>query len=76
MRCPVGEDDDKEPFRVGDIVTRDGDDRQEVIESDPEWGTITVRCIVAPAEKWIEVGDEESNLARRYGLVRRSLQSR
>jgi hypothetical protein len=60
------------PFKVGDVVTRDGTDRQMVLASDPKWGTIEVECIVAPVTGWCAVGDTESNLARRYDLVARA----
>lgn len=63
------------PFIVGDIVTRDGTDEQEVIDVNWAGDLIDVRCIKAPAAwedgvTWCKVGDVESNLARRYELVR------
>lgn len=60
--------EDIEP-RVGDIVTRDGSDRHRVVEADNEWGVITVECIVRPRTGWIEVGEREGNLPRRYELI-------
>lgn len=59
-------------FKVGDIVTRAGDDRQRVIEVDEEWGLITVECVVAPASGWIQVGEREENLPRRYEIMERA----
>lgn len=69
-------------FRVGDIVTRDGTDRQRVIETDAEGDhapfTITVECIKEPVveycdgtfgEPWIRIGEREFNLARRYNYA-------
>jgi hypothetical protein len=53
-----------EVFEVGDLVTRDGSDRQRVIWAGDD--LIEVECIVAPAGGWCEVGDRECNLARRY----------
>lgn len=53
-------------FRVGDIVTRGGDDRQRILDVREGGQMITVRCIKAPASGWCELGEEESNLARRY----------
>lgn len=65
-------------FVVGDIVTRDGTDRQEVIETnqDDDWryapDAFTVRCTRAPADGWCDVGEEEFNLTSRYSLVSRA----
>ena len=56
-------------FAIGDLVTRDGTDLQRVISTDEDGIMITVVCIEAPRTPWCEVGDEETNLARRYGLV-------
>lgn len=55
-----------EKFELGDIVTRAGDDEHEVIELADD--LITTRC-TKPAN-WINVGETETNLARRYALVR------
>lgn len=59
-------------YRVGDIVTRDGTDRHEIIEYEPDDGAMLVRCTVAPETGWTSVGEEESNLPRRYELVSRN----
>jgi hypothetical protein len=66
-------------FCVGDIVTRDGSDRQRVIETDAVGDeapvTITVECIRESAidelspEPWIRLGETEFNLARRYSYA-------
>jgi hypothetical protein len=59
-------------FEVGDIVTRDGTDRQRVIEVDDDGMCMEVECIQAPApysegeKPWCEVGEREHNLQRRY----------
>lgn len=53
-------------FKVGDVVTRAGDDRQRITEIDDEGFCLTVVCIKAPADGWCKVGDEERNLVRRY----------
>lgn len=58
-------------FEVGDIVTRDGTDEQEVTRADDGGGCITVVCRKAPEDEWCKVGEEEDNLTRRYTLVRR-----
>lgn len=58
--------DEEEFFRVGDIVTRDGTDRQRIIKIDHGWGSLTVECITAPATGWMKVGEREENLIRRY----------
>ena len=54
---------------VGDYVTRGGDDVQLVtyISDDGYSGSYT--CVVAPQQGWCTVGDEESNLTRRYQRV-------
>ena len=61
-------------WKKGDIVTRDGTDEQ-VIEDIPDtpdpYDNFTVRCIKRPADGWIEVGEDETNLIVRYGFVRR-----
>lgn len=73
--CVVLDDTIEHPFVVGDIVSRMGADEQEVIGVNWAGDLIEVRCIKAPAayddaEPWCKVGDVESNLARRYELVR------
>lgn len=59
-------------FAVGDFVTRDGSD-VHVVESidddDSAYDTFTVRCVKAPASGWIDVGETEFNLMRRYRKV-------
>lgn len=57
-------------FLVGDIVTRDGSDEHEVMETEPGYGFIKVRCTKRPASGWCEVGDIEDNVMRRYTFVR------
>ena len=64
MRAPIVPD-----FKVGDVVSRDGSDRQLVIEVTDSSPTMTVRCIRAPSSGWCAVGDEEFNLRRRYVLA-------
>lgn len=61
-------------FQVGDIVTRDGTDRQKVIAVDGD--LIEVKCVKEPLgwlqedgtrdPPWCRVGDRERNLTRRY----------
>lgn len=64
-------------YEVGDIVTRDGTDEHEILEIDYDWITMTVKCIKEPKiwegsdEPWIKLGEEESNLIRRYELIRK-----
>jgi hypothetical protein len=53
-------------FHVGDIVSRDGTDEHIVENVWRDGQMIEVRCIKEPEDKWIEVGETESNLARRY----------
>jgi len=57
-------------WKIGDIVSRDGTDEQEIIDIDYEWMCMTVKCIKEPKEKWIKKGETEFNLIRRYSLVR------
>ncbi len=52
-------------FAAGDIVTRDGTDRQRVI-SVGGFNDITVECIAPPEAGWCQIGDVENNLAGRY----------
>jgi hypothetical protein len=57
-------------FQVGDIVTRDGTDRQRVLEIDDD--LITVECIREPVTyepgdaPWCLLGERETNVTRRY----------
>jgi hypothetical protein len=53
------------PFKIGDIVTRDGTDRQKIVEIHGE-DAITVECTVAPKSGWCVIGQRELNLAGRY----------
>lgn len=72
-------DIDRTHWRVGDIVTRDGNDEQEILAIDAEGpnALLFVRCVKEPpiyegaTEPWCRLGDEESNLVRRYRFVRR-----
>ena len=63
-------------WKVGDIVTRDGNDEHEIISLNDPRDLITVRCIKEPPiyegsdEPWTRLGDEEDNLTRRYNFVR------
>jgi hypothetical protein len=73
---------DESWFRVGDVVTRDGTDEHLVVGSNEDPNRpyppdlIDVVCI-KPPEAWLDgtvwarIGDKESNLPRRYRLVRR-----
>lgn len=68
---PAGE------FKPGDIVTRNGTDRQCVIWVNEAGDLMEVECIRAPLgwlnedgthdRPWCEVGECETNLCRRYG---------
>lgn len=69
----------EEHFQVGDIVTRDGTDRQRVIEANEGYGNITVECIKEPLgflnedgtrdPPWCKLGEREANLERRYSYA-------
>ncbi len=54
-------------YSVGDVVTRDGTDRQVVTFADAD--IIGVKCIKAPATEWCAVGEMDYNLARRYQMA-------
>lgn len=54
------------PFWLGDIVTRDGTDRHRVVSVSDDGDQIEVECVIAPAGGWINVGERETNLPRRY----------
>lgn len=54
----------------GDIVSRDGTDEHEIIENESK-DLLTVKCIKAPDIPWTELGELETNTARRYHFVRR-----
>ena len=66
-------------FRRGHIVSRDGTDRQIILDLNDEGDLIEVRCIRAPSGYidddgelvgvWCDVGEHESNLTRRYEPV-------
>jgi len=60
-----------EQWRVGDIVTRYGDDEHEIISITDDHYLLDVKCIVPPGSGWIAEGEVEGNLARRYSFVRR-----
>lgn len=58
-------------FKVGDLVTRGGDDVQRVLDVGEDGYWLKVECIKAPASGWCKVGDiEEHNLARRYAPIK------
>ena len=56
-------------FAVGDYVTRDGSDVQLVRDLTDDGFCGTFVCVVAPSSGWCAVGDDESNLCRRYSRV-------
>ena len=61
--------DEQRNFKVGDIVTRSGDDEQIILSIDSEHFMMDVEC--TKPSWWIKVGDTEPNLVRRYRLVRK-----
>ncbi|MBY5819884.1 hypothetical protein HFN60_30290 [Rhizobium leguminosarum] len=57
-------------YGVGDYVTRDGTDVHQCISMAHDGDiTATFRCVVAPTRGWCEVGEETTNLCRRYDPV-------
>lgn len=61
-------DDLSHLWRVGDIVTRDGTDEHEIVGIGEDM--LDLICIKEPDDKWIAVGERDSNLIRRYSFVR------
>lgn len=65
-----------ELWQVGDIVSRDGNDEQEIVSFNDARDLIEVKCIKEPpvyeggTEPWCRLGDLENNLTRRYSFVR------
>ncbi len=59
-------------FVVGDIVSRHGDDEQEIIGKNDFGDMIEVRCIKPDHNDVFVVGNTESNVAWRYEFVRTS----
>lgn len=55
-------------FCIGDIVTRDGTDRQVVIYVIDD-KAMKVVCVTAPTDGWCNVGEIEDNKSSRYSLV-------
>jgi hypothetical protein len=62
-------DDLRHLWQVGDIVTRDGTDEHEIVGISEDM--LDLVCIKEPDDKWIAVGERDSNLTRRYSFVRR-----
>lgn len=56
-------------FHEGDHVTRDGSDVHLVKDMTADGFAATFVCVVAPAAGWTAVGEEESNVCRRYERV-------
>ena len=59
--------DEQRNFKVGDIVTRRGDDKQIILSIDSEWFMMDVKCI--KSGRFNKAGETEPNLVRRYRLV-------
>ena len=65
-------------FQTGDIVTRDGSDRQRILEVSECGDLIHVECVKEPIgwlnddgtrdAPWCKIGETEWNLARRYSF--------
>lgn len=63
-------DDLSHLWKVGDIVTRDGTDEHEIVGINESRDLLDLVCIKEPADKWIAIGERDSNLTRRYSFVR------
>jgi len=59
-------------YRVGDFVTRGGDDLHEVLYLSEDGHSGDFKCVEEPENGWTKLGEVESNLARRYTFVRSS----
>lgn len=63
-------------FEIGDIVTRDGSDRQRVLDIGEHGDQMLVECIRAPlgyrnedgslGEPWCEIGDQGRGCPQRF----------
>ncbi len=63
-------------YEVGDIVTRDGTDEHIIKDIDYDFMLVGVECVKEPStsgknEPWTKIGEYESNLIRRYSLIRK-----
>jgi hypothetical protein len=56
-------------FSDGDHVTRSGSEIHLVKDMTDDGFSATFVCVVAPDSGWIQVGEEEHNLCRRYSRV-------
>jgi len=61
---------------VGDIVTKDGSDKQKIVSIDHYWDVFEVECILEPREPWIKLGERETNLCSKYTLVEKYTEER
>lgn len=67
---------DKNLWEPGDIITREGNDEQELLWIDHSLQVLRVRCVKEPpsygggTEPWCRLGDIEDNLIGRYSWVR------
>lgn len=57
-------------WQVGDIISRDGSDEQEILYINEARDLVEVKCIKAPDEPWCCLGEIETNLHARYSFVR------
>lgn len=57
---------DHELFKVDDVVTRDGTDRQRIISINDARDLIDVECIRPSDFGWCKIGDSEFNVPWRY----------
>ena len=57
-------------FKINDVVTRMGDDKQVVIGIGDIGDMIEVKCIQSDHSRVFSIGDTECNLERRYELVK------
>lgn len=65
------ENDAWRDFEVGDVVSRMGDDEQEIVGRNDLGDLIEVRCIKPDAHGVFKTGDTEWNIPWRYELRRR-----
>jgi ParB-like chromosome segregation protein Spo0J len=57
-------------WQIGDIVSRDGSDEQEILHINETRDLIEVKCVKVPSAPWCCLGEIEINLTSRYSYVR------
>lgn len=66
---------DSNNWQVGDIVTRDGSDLQQILEMNEPKDLMNFCCIKEPSSGWAKIGDCEWNVPWRYDFEARPVVS-